>query len=82
MSSIEADKDETEEVEFISVCYIFSKFKMHCTEKKNPCPPLIRFNTLACILQEGRVPVLECIDLGSDSEDKGFSPALTATVSI
>lgn len=35
MASIEADIDETEEVEFISVCYIFPKFKMHCIKKKN-----------------------------------------------
>lgn len=43
MSSSESDKDETEEVEIVSVCYTFPKFKMHCIEKKkNQCLPLLR----------------------------------------
>lgn len=36
---------------------------------------------VACIPQEDPVPVLECIDLGSDSEDEGFLSSLTGTVS-
>lgn len=92
--STEADDDDMEEVEFISVSHMFQKFKMHYINKLPVCwlTESLLCSTflcifvglhlwyIACIFQEA-LPELECIDLGSDSEDEGFSSSLTGTVS-